>query len=189
MCIVCMVGTKDRSQKSYVLDTCIGRRCYDNPAYLDMLKMRIDLEASKAVFTTVSIYEIDNKADYGYDDVKSRLEFVSDSKIGTEEISEEMNVLGIWLNEKIDGLHYPDNQILAFAMITGSILVTCDKGLERASRSVGHHVINPDSAVIDFVKTQSGLGKLARSKASSLKQKMAKPARAIKKPVTKIVWG
>lgn len=183
-----MVGTNGRSQKGYVLDTCIGRRCYDNPAYLDMLKMKIDLETSKTVFTTVSIYEIDNKADYGYDDVKSKLEFVSGNKIGTEEISDEMNLLGIWLNDHIEDLHYPDNQILAFAMITDSILVTRDKGLEKASRRVDHHVINPDNAVIDFVKTKSDLAKLALSKASALKQKITKPTHVIKKPVTKIVW-
>ena len=188
MCRLYMVGELNGSQKNYVLDTCIGRRCYENPAYLDMLKLKIDLETSKTVFTTISVYEINNKAEYGYNDVQSKLEFVSGNKISTEEISSETNLLGIWLKDNINELHYPDNQILAFAMIKDFILVTSDKGLEKASKNVGHHVMNPDNTVIDFIKTKSELAKLANFKMNAIKQKINKTSKVMKKPVQKIMW-
>lgn len=182
-----MVKTLD---KTYVLDSCIGRRCYENAAYLDMLKVRWCNHSSKTIFTTVSIYEIDKRAEYRFVDVQSKIESVIGNKIKIEKFSNEIYQLGIWLrdndNEKL--LHIPDDRILAYAMLTDSILVTCDKKLERAARNVGQDVINPDKVIIDLTKTKSYLVTMARSKVSELKQKMNRPSQIIKKPVTKIVW-
>ncbi len=183
-----MVGNIGRSQKGYTLDSCIGRRCYENPAYLDMLKIKVDFSTFKTVFTSVSVFEIDNRAEYGFDSVQAKIESSIGNKIKVEKITYEMNQLGIWLRDNSEGLHVPDDRILAYAMLTDSVLITCDKDLEKAAQNVGHAVINPDNATIDLTKTKSDLAKLARSKVSQLKQKMNKPVYAIKKPVTKIVW-
>ena len=185
---VYMVGNIGRSQKGYTLDSCIGRRCYENPAYLDMLKIKIDFSTFKTVFTSVSVFEIDKRAEYGFDSVQAKIESSIGNKIKVEKITYEMNQLGIWLRDNSEGLHVPDDRILAYAMLTDSVLITCDKDLEKAAKNVGHAVINPDNATIDLTKTKSDLAKLARSKVSQLKQKMNKPVYAIKKPVTKIVW-
>jgi hypothetical protein len=185
---VYMVDIIDRSQKSYVLDSCIGRRCYENPEYLDMLKLRFDLKSIKTVFTTVSVYEVDKSAEYGFNEMQSKLESSVGIKIKVKKITYEMNQLGIWLIDNNEGLHTPDDRILAYAMLTDSVLITCDKGLETAARNVGQDVINPDNVMIDFTKTTSDLVKLTRSKVSQIRQKMNRPVRIMKKPVTKIVW-
>ncbi len=175
--------------KSYVLDTCIGRRCYENPEYLDMLKLRFDLKSIKPVFTTISVYEVDKRAEYCFDEMQSKLQSSIGTKIKVKKITCEMNHLGIWLIDNNEGLHTPDDRILAYAMVTDSVLITCDKGLETAARNVGQDVINPDNVMVDFSKTTSDLVKLTRSKVSTIRQKMNRPVvRIMKKPVTKIVW-
>ncbi len=177
--------------KSYVLDTCIGRRCYENPAYLDMLKMKIDLESSQTVFTQVSIYEVDKRAEYGFDDMQSKLESSFGTEIKVQKITYDMSQLGIWLIDNNEGLHTPDDRILAYAMITNSVLITCDKGLETAARNVDQDVINPDRIVIDFSRTQSNLSKLAQSKVLLIRQKIQTINNAksiLLKPGQKIIW-
>lgn len=177
--------------KSYVLDTCIGRRCYENPAYLDMLKMKIDLESSQTVFTQVSIYEADKRAEYGFDDMQSKLESSFGTEIKVQKITYDMSQLGIWLIDNNEGLHTPDDRILAYAMITNSVLITCDKGLETAARNVDQDVINPDRIVIDFSRTQSNLSKLAQSKVLLIRQKIQTINNAksiLLKPGQKIIW-
>ena len=181
--------------KLYVLDSCIGRRCYETPEYLDMLKMRVDFNASKTVFTSVSVFEIDKRSEYGFDAVQSKMESFLGGKIETEKITYDMSQLGMWLRDNNEGLHLPDDRILAYAMLTDSVLITCDKGLEQAARNVGHDVINPDNTIIDFAKTTSALVKLAQSKVLLIRQKMNKPTQTINKvkslalkPGKKIIW-
>ncbi len=190
-----MVGTIGRSQKGYILDSCIGRRCYENPAYLDMLKIKVDFKTSKTIFTSVSVFEIDKRAEYGFNSVQSKIELSIGKKIRVEKITYEMNLLGMWLRDNIDGLHLPDDRILAYAMITDSVLITCDKDLENAARTVGQDVINPDNITIDFTKSKSILAKLAKSKVSMIRQKMKKPVQSVNKaksiilkPGKKIIW-
>ena len=83
-----MVMYKNQTPKKYVLDSCIGRRCYENPAYFDMLKIKVDdLTTSTTVFTTVSEYEINKRAEYGFDKMHSQLESAIDSEIPIQTIS------------------------------------------------------------------------------------------------------
>jgi len=190
-----MVGTVERSHKKFAWDTCIGRRCYENPAYLDMLKTRVDFDETDTVFTSVSVFEVDKRAEYGFNDMQSTIESSLGKKVRVEETTYEMNLLGIWLRDNIGELHFPDDRILAYAMITGSVLITCDKGLEKAARSVGHEVINPDNAVIDLSKTKSDLARLAKSKMLSIRKKISRPVQTVQKakslalkPGKKIIW-
>jgi len=193
-----MVMYKNQTPKKYVLDSCIGRRCYENPAYFDMLKIKVDdLSAATTVFTTVSEYEINKRAEYGFDKMHSQLESAINSEIPIEQISYDMHQLGIWLCDNIKGLHHPDNQILAYAMLTNSVLITCDKGLENAAISAGHNVINPDRSIIEYAKPKTDFSKLAQKKVNYLKHKMHIPAKsfrtfpskAIRKSVRKITWS
>ena len=41
-------------------------------------------------------------------------------------------------------LHWPDNLILAAAILNKAILLTCDKQLAEVSQRCGHKCINPD---------------------------------------------
>jgi hypothetical protein len=189
---------KEQTPKKYVLDSCIGRRCYENPAYCDMLRIKVsDLSTATTVFTSVSAYEINKRAEYDFKELCSQLESVIDSEIPIQEISYDMHQLGIWLCDNIKGLHLPDNQILAYAMLTDSVLITCDKGLENAAICAGQDVINPDRTVIEYAKTKTDFSKLAQKKVNQLKHKIcipAKtfrtlPAKAIQKSVRKITWS
>jgi hypothetical protein len=188
---------KKQTTKKYVPDSCIGRRCYENPAYFDMLKMKVsDLSAATITFTSVSEYEINKRTEYGFDKLHSQLESSINSEIFVEQISYEMHQLGIWLCDNIQGLHLPDNQILAYAMITDSVLITCDKGLENAAITAGQDVINPDRTIITWATTKTDFSKLAQRKANQIKQKISVPVniikniptQAIKKSVRKITW-
>jgi len=193
-----MVMYKNQTPKKYVLDSCIGRRCYENPAYFDMLKIKVDdLTASTTVFTTVSEYEINKRAEYGFEDLHSQMESAIDSEIPIQAISYDMHQLGIWLCDNIEGLHLPDNQILAYAMITGSVLITCDKGLETAAISVGQSVINPDRPIITQTITKTDFSSIAQNKVYQIKNKIKTPVQtikkmpnqAIRKSVRKITWS
>jgi len=193
-----MVMYKNQTPKKYVLDSCIGRRCYENPAYFDMLKIKVDdLSAATTVFTTVSEYEINKRAEYGFDKMHSQLESAIDSEIPIQTISYEMHQLGIWLCDNIKGLHLPDNQILAYAMMTDSVLITCDKGLETAAIDAGHDVINPDRPIITQTIRKTDFSLLAQKKVSQLKHRIIAPVQAIKKipnqtvkkSVRKITWS
>ena len=174
--------------KTMVLDSCIGRRCYENPAYLDMLKLKIDCQLQKFVFTTVTIYEINKRTDYGFDAVQEKLELSFRRRIQTGTITSEMYELSDWLREHNEGLHLPDDQILAYTMMNNYVLITCDKILEQAAKNVGQLVINPDNPTSEFSKNKSTIATRAQSKASQLQQKINKPSKILKNHTTKIIW-
>ena len=158
--------------KKYVLDTCIGRKCYDNPAYCDMVKTKVPgLSTSTIVFTSVSVYEINKRVECGFDELRSQLESAIDSDIPIHKITYDMRKWGIWLCDNIPGLHFPDNEILAYAMLTDSVLITCDKGLEEAAKSVSQDVINPDRTITEYTKIRTNFSKLAQDKVNQIKQK------------------
>jgi hypothetical protein len=190
-----MRSSDNGSQIRFAFDSCTGRRGYENPAYLDMMKVRIPLSSSDIAFTSVSVYEVNKRTEYGFDALQSKLESSIGKKIKIEKITYEMNQLGMWLRDNNEGLHLPDDRILAYAMLTDSVLITCDKGLEQAARNVGQSVINPDNVTIDFVKTKSTLAKLAQSKILLIRQKMNRPIQTVNKtkslvlkPGKKIIW-
>ena len=177
------------SQTRFTLDTCVGRKAYENPNYLDMLKTLVDLEKSKVSFTTVSVYEIEKRASYHFDAAKENLESSLGIKISVGKITFKISVLAEKLLENHELLHIPDNQILAYAISTDSVLVTCDKDLVRVAQQLGHKVLNADKLCTDtFVKVKSkyhNIVKKAIAKPSVVKQKVKSFAL---KPGQKIVW-
>ena len=193
-----MVMYKNQTPKKYVPDSCIGRRCYENSAYFDMLKIKVgDLSAAAITFTSVSEYEINKRTEYGFDKMHSQWESSVNSEIPVEQITYDVHQLGIWLCDNVEGLHLPDNQILAYAMITGSVLITCDKGLETAAISVGQSVINPDRPIITQTITKTDFSSIAQNKVYQIKNKIQTPVQtikkipnqAIRKSVRKITWS
>ena len=177
------------SQTRFTLDTCVGRKAYENPNYLEMLKTLVDLEHSSVVFTTVSIYEIEKKADYHFDEVKENLESSLGIKISVGKITDEISAFAENLVENHELLHRPDNQILAYAICTDSVLVTCDKDLVRVAQQIGQKVMNPDTLCTDnSVKVKSkyrGIVRKAIVKQHVVKQKVKS---FIIKPGQKIIW-
>ncbi len=177
----CLLETWQSKPKKYVLDTCIGRRCYDNYAYCDMLKTKVsDLPTSTVVFTSVSVYEIDKRVECGFGELYLQLKSDINSEITIQKITYNMKKLGIWLCNNISGLHSPDNEILAYAMLTNSVLITCDKGLEEAAKSVSQDVINPDHIITEYAKIRNDFSKLAQDKVNQITQKIP-----IRVPTTK----
>jgi hypothetical protein len=163
-----------------------------------MLKIKVgDLSAATIAFTSVSEYEINKRTEYGFDKMHSQLESAIDSEIPVEQITYDVHQLGIWLCDNVEGLHLPDNQILAYAMITGSVLITCDKGLETAAISVGQSVINPDRPIITQTITKTDFSSIAQNKVYQIKNKIQTPVQtikqmrhqAIRKSVRKITWS
>ena len=168
----CFSGTSHSEPKDQVLDSNIGRKCYDNPTYCDMVKTKVpDLSTSTIVFTSVSVYEINKRVECGFDELHSQLESAIDTEILIQKITYGMKELGLWLRNNISVLHIPDDQILAYAMLTDSVLITCDKGLEEAAKSVNQDVINPDRPIIEQVKIKTSFSKLAQDKVNQIKQK------------------
>ena len=166
-------GTWESKPKKYVLDTCIGIKCYDNHAYCDMVKTKVpDLSTSTIVFTSVSVYEINKRVECGFDELRSQLESVINSEILIQKITYDMKEFGIWLCDNIPGLHFPDNEILAYAMFTNSVLITCDKELEKAAKLVSQDVINPDRTITEYAKIRTNFSKLAQDKVNQIKQKI-----------------
>ena len=167
-----LLETSQSKSKKYVLDTCIGRKCYDNPAYCDMVKTKVpDLSTSTIVFTEVSVFEIDKRVECGFDELRSQLESAIDSEILIQKITYDMRKFGILLCDNIPELHFPDNEILAYVMLTNSVLITCDKGLEEAAKSVNQDVINPDRPIIEQVKIKTSFSKFVQDKVNQIKQK------------------
>ena len=167
-----LLGTWESKPKKYVLDTCIGIKCYDNHAYCDMVKTKVpDLSTSTIVFTSVSVYEINKRVECGFDELRSQLESTINSEILIQKITYDMKEFGIWLCDNIPGLHFPDNEILAYAMFTNSVLITCDKELEKAAKLVSQDVINPDRTITEYAKIRTNFSKLAQDKVNQIKQK------------------
>ncbi len=177
------------SQTRFTLDTCVGRKAYENPNYLDMLNTLVDLKHSSVVFTTVTIYEIEKKADYHFDDVKENLESSLGIKISVGKITDEISAFAENLVENHELLHRPDNQILAYAICTDSVLVTCDKDLVRVAQQIGQKVMNPDKLCTDTsMNIKSRYHKIVRkviAKPHVIKQKVKSLAI---KPGQKIIW-
>jgi len=87
----CFLETWQSKPKKYVLDTCIGRRCYDNYAYCDMLKTKVsDLPTSTVVFTSVSVYEIDKRVECGFGELYLQLKSDINSEITIQKITYNM---------------------------------------------------------------------------------------------------
>ena len=165
--------TYQSKSKKQVFDSCAGIRCYDNPAYCDMLKTKVSgLSTSTIVFTSVSVYEINKNVKCGFDELHSQLESAIDSEILIQKITYGMKELGLWLRNHMPVLHIPDDQILAYAMLTNSVLITCDKGLEEAAKLVNQDVINPDRTIIEYAKIRTSFSKLAQNKVNQIKQKI-----------------
>ena len=159
--------------RKYISDSNIGIHCYDNQAYCDMLKTKInDFTTSTIVFTSVSVYEINKRVECGFDELHSQLESAIDTEILIQKITYGMKELGLWLRNKMPVLHIPDDQILAYAMLTDSVLITCDKGLEEAAKLVNQDVINPDRTIIEYAKIRTSFSKLAQNKVNQIKQKI-----------------
>ena len=169
----CFSGTRQSEPKDQVWDSNTGRKCYDNPAFCDMVKTKVpDLSTSTIVFTSVSVYEINKRIQCGFDELHSQLEFAINSEILIQKITYGMKEFGIWLCDNIPGLHFPDNEILAYAMFTNSVLITCDKELEKAAKLVSQDVINPDRTITEYAKIRTNFSKLAQDKVNQIKQKI-----------------
>ena len=174
----------------YTLDTCVGRKAYENPNYLNMLKTTIDFKNSRVLFATVSIYEIENRANYSFAVAKENLESSLGIKIHIGKITGEISSYAAYLVSNFELLHYPDNQILAHAVCTDSVLITCDNDLVTVAKQIGHPVLNPDklSSDVTVKKLKSRFRSLVKNtmrKPSETKEKVKSLA---VKPGQKIVW-
>ena len=174
----------------YTLDTCVGRKAYENPNYLNMLNTTIDFENSRVLFTTVSIYEIENRANYSFAVAKENLESSLGIKIHVGKITGAISSYATYLESNYELLHYPDNQILAHAVCTDSVLITCDQDLVTVAKQIEHPVLNPDKLSSDVTarKPQSRFRRIVKNTMKTPRVTKQKIKSLALKPGKKIVW-
>lgn len=133
----------NRSPSNYTFDTCIGIKMCENPNFGSLLKCRLSFDNSVVHLCAQTILEADILK---YDSEKffRLIEDVFGATTIEGEVTDEMKRRAVYLEKTHHKLHYGDNYILAYAEATGTILITCDRGLASAAKSIDVTVINPD---------------------------------------------
>lgn len=191
MRICYVVDTNGRSENGFTFDTCVGIKICENPNIGSLLTCRVDFENSKIHLNSQTIIEA-TRLGYDIEQVSIKIQKLIGTSIVQGIVSERMQTGAGILEDLCPTLHAGDSQILAYAKFTKTTLVTCDKGLAEAARSVGVKVVNPDllpcdKLVKDVKKARfSGIVKKAIVKPSQAKQKVKTIAL---KPGQKIVWS
>jgi len=163
-----------------------------------MLKLRIDFNDSQIFLTETTIYEA-RKLGIGPEQIQKFIKYYFSNNVKIYKISNDMHSLAEFLLRTNNPLlHRPDNENLAFAMCTSSILLTCDKNLAKVAKISEVQCINPDTIVCE--ETKKPIKKKWRKivNISIIKttnadiRKTVLPYHKIsslyKRPITKIVW-
>ena len=134
---------KDR--RRFSLDTCVIKRIVENPNYIVALGCNVDFSNSEIIISSTAVDEI-QKFGIDLNVFSEKLSKVLGVDVRITNTTLDVLELSIQLYEKYceDGLHTPDDIHMAFAKITNSVLVTCDKSLAYCCFRDGVHYINPD---------------------------------------------
>lgn len=184
-----MKGSNSRSVNGYTLDTCVGIKIIENQNIANLLKCRIQMNGASIHFCTQSVFEA-TKLGFQIEQISKIIEnkFETDVFFGT--VTDEMVQVSYQLERDCPSLHYGDSKILAYAKITNTILVTCDKALALAAKQSNVQVVNPDILPCDKINQnqQSRITKVVQKsiqKPIAVQQKIKSIAL---KPGQKIIW-
>ena len=177
------------SENNFTFDTCVAIKVFENPNVGNMLSCKINFVNSTIHLNSQTVLEATG---LGYD-IESMSEQINQS-IGAKtvfgKISTEMMLDAKHLESMCPSLHNGDSQILAYARVTNTTLVTCDKGLAEAAKISGTASINPDLLASDKI------GQIIKSKMQKIVDRtIHKPTETkhkartlVLKPGQKIIW-
>ena len=116
--------------------------CDGNSNLANALTCRLNLHDVKVMVNSKSIEEME-KLGYGQDVVYHHLSKYF-SHVELMEITRDMLLTVSELRQKCPTLHSGDDEILAFTIMTNSVLITCDKGLLVAAKIQKVQSVNPN---------------------------------------------
>ena len=172
-----MVDTNGRSENGFTFDTCVGIKICENPNIGSLLACHVDFENSIIHLNSQTITEA-TRLGYDVEKISTQIQKLIGTSIVQGVVTERMQTDAGILEDLCPTLHAGDSQILAYAKFTKTTLVTCDKGLAEAARTVGVSVVNPDllpcdKLVTDVKKSRfHGIVKKAIAKPVQAKQKV-----------------
>ncbi len=140
-----VLGAKKLSRDDgpqYTLDTNVIMEANANPNFLSMLMTRTDLRGAQIHFDSTVRRELE-KHGCQVERIVARIKKAG-ATVGRGPPAHGIAGLAVSLERKYPTLHSPDSYILAGCIRAGTVLVTRDRGLERAARRHGVRVINPD---------------------------------------------
>lgn len=172
----------------YLWDTCSFQKSFTNSCYFDMIKIHLEHDNYNSI-CDVTKNELEKNLHLKINEIIEKFQHISKKEIYLEQISSEEITLSIKLLKKYykNGLHYPDNKILAHAINSNKILITCDKSLYHVAKLINHPVIfsNLTDGIIDILN--SNTNKIIKTNVlPSMKKEISKK---IVKKVTKISWS
>lgn len=127
----------------YTLDTNVIMEANSNPNFWDMLMTRLNLRGAQIHFDSVVRRELE-KHGCPVERMVARARMEAGATVGKGPPAHGIAGLAASLERRYPTLHSPDSYILAGCIRAGTMLVTRDRGLERAARAHGVKVINPD---------------------------------------------
>lgn len=178
--------THVQNQKS-LLDTNTVVQILKNPQFLNMMKTRYDFD--QLAITSVNEFETEQITGCNILTCLEKVENSIETIIDVEEISKNDKILGTALLTNLpDFVHYPDNLILAHAVIRNQILITCDKNLASAAKVIHHPVINPSLFGIDSEFVSIRISKELINLIQKLKNQFQKQI-SYSQNTKKIIWS
>lgn len=208
-------------------DTCSAIRFCEYPNYCVELIERIDFRNSDIHLSNQTLLEL-KRYGIGYDDIIKKIQSLFGGNIIVECATDVLNIDAKWLEDACPSLydaglplheldlplhkvglpshkpgvilHRGDGEILAYAIATGTTLISCDQRLVIAAMILGVDVINPDPSQYDTsandhdskldvlltnaIEKSIGISKEVKKAA---KEKMAKEKMAEEKLTTKLI--
>jgi hypothetical protein len=149
------IGTKN----NFTFDTCVAIKIFENPNMSNFLSCRLNLKGSKIHLTSQTVFEVKNIG-YDFEKISKYIQQTIGVSIITGHITADMENDAEYLESICHTLHFGDSQVLAYSRSTGTILITCDRGLAEAARTSHTHVVNPDLLHCNEFVTNRGRSKL-----------------------------
>ena len=133
----------NRSRRAYTFDTNVVIDACRDSEYRSLLSDRLNFKGSLIHLNSKTILEAEKKS-CNVDQSTKLLECILGASVVIGQITPRMRKIAKELMGMCSTLHFPDNQILAYASVTGTTLVTGDKGMAQAARTASVNVVNPD---------------------------------------------
>lgn len=172
----------------YLWDTCSFQKSFTNNCYFDMIKIHLEPDNYNSI-CDVTKNELEKNLHLKINEIMEKFQNISKKEVCLEQISSEETTLSIKLLKKHhkNGLHYPDNKILAHAINSNKILITCDKSLYHVAKLITHPVIfsNLTEGIIDILN--SNTNKIIKTDVLSYVKKEI--SKKIVKKISKISWS
>jgi hypothetical protein len=139
-----MSRTDNQTKKWYNPDTCTIIEICQNPNLGTFLSCKLGIDKTSQIFLNeVSLNEAENK---GFSKTEVILTFSRcfPCKIYIKQVPTNTRIIGSQLENQFENLHRGDSSILAFSIVTSSILVTYDKDLLAVCKSAKVPHLNPN---------------------------------------------